>query len=107
MTEKTRTILGFLVVILGLASLLAALFAALNKVDKVPDVAALVSAVGAVIGPIVGAFFGLHIGAAGKAKSDEDRDKAMKKVEVLSGAMPPADFLKVKTENANLFSQQA
>src|SRR6266446_4276719 len=110
MVEEARIRYGFYVVAMGLLSLLIAMFVALCKVDKIPDAAALVSAVGAVIGPIVGAFFGLNIGAAGKAKADQDRDKAVqdrdqatKKVEALMGAIQPAEFAKLKSDNANLF----
>jgi hypothetical protein len=110
MAEEARVKYGLYVVALGLGSLLIAMCVALYKWNTISDVTALISAVGAVIGPIVGAFFGLNIGAAGKAKADQDRDKAVqdrdqatKKVEALMGAIQPAEFAKLKSDNANLF----
>jgi hypothetical protein len=119
MTENNRVILGFLVVLVGLGATLYVMHTALTKFDKVPDVTALISAVGAVIGPIVGAFFGVQVGAAGKAKAENDRDKAVqardtaekardtanKKVELLSGAMEKQEFQNFLRQNADLFAK--
>lgn len=110
MAEKTRVILGFVVVAMGLGALLIVMFAALNKFEKVSDVTALIASVGAVVGPIIGAFFGVQVGAAGKSKADEDRakaekdrEKADKKFELLAGSMREQDFDNFLKNNKNLF----
>jgi hypothetical protein len=104
MTELARVKYGFYIVIVGLAAVLIALFAALSKWDTASEVTRVVSAVGAIIGPIVGAFFGVHIGQAGKEKAEQDRDKALKKVEALMRAIEPAQFEKLRASTADLFS---
>ena len=104
MTELARVQYGFYIIILGLGAVLIALFAALYRWPSASDVTTVVSSVGAIIGPIVGAFFGLHIGAAGKEKAEQDRDKAIKKVEALMSAIEPAQFDKLRSSTADLFS---
>jgi hypothetical protein len=104
MTELGRVQYGFYIIILGLGAVLIALFAALYKWSSASDVTTVVSSVGAIIGPIVGAFFGLHIGAAVKEKAEQDRDKAIKKVEALMSAIEPAQFDKLRSSTADLFS---
>ena len=49
-------------------------------------------------------FSGCASELAGKEKAEQDRDKALKKVEALMTAIEPAQFEKLRASTANLFS---
>ena len=103
MDAEAHSRYGFYVVALGIGALLLTVGAGLYKGEATSDITALVSSIGTIIGTMVGAYFGVAVGAAGKAKADQEKEKAEKQVKVLSGEMDPAVFLQVKNRNANLF----
>jgi|SRR5262249_36740079 len=108
MTEA-QTKFGFIVVILGLVSVLIIYLIAVFKLPA-SDLATALGSLGGVIGSIVGAFFGLQIGANGKKQADQQRDKAeqqRKKAEdkalALAGLIPPVEFKAFRDSRSDLF----
>jgi hypothetical protein len=93
---------GFVIVILGLVCLLT-VFLANFKFTSASDVTTTVTSVGGVIGTIVGAFFGLQLGAAGKDKVEQQRNKAQERALELAGMMSRADFESLKSSRSDLF----
>jgi hypothetical protein len=91
---------GFVIVILGLVCLLTVF---LVKFTSASDVTTTVTSVGGVIGTIVGAFFGLQLGAAGKDKVEQQRNKAQERALELAGMMSRADFESLKSSRSDLF----
>lgn len=104
MNDGPHSQYGFYAVVAALFALVAVFGITLYfKGEKITDVTALLSTVGTVIGTIVGAYFGVAVGAAGKAKSDNDKDVAEKQVKLLSGKMDEAKFHEVINANRALF----
>jgi hypothetical protein len=94
---------GFVIVILGLVCLLTVFLVANFKFTSASDVTTTVTSVGGVIGTIVGAFFGLQLGAAGKDKVEQQRNKAQERALELAGMMSRADFESLKSSRSDLF----
>jgi hypothetical protein len=100
MTDRTQ---GFIVVILGLVCLLAVFLFSMFKFSSASDVTTTVASVGGVIGTIVGAFFGLQLGAAGKDKVEQQRNKAQERALELAGITPKNEFESLKSSRPELF----
>jgi hypothetical protein len=94
---------GFVIVILGLVCLLTVFLVANFKFSSASDVTTTVTSVGGVIGTIVGAFFGLQLGAAGKDKVEQQRNKAQERALELAGMVSRADFESLKSSRSDLF----
>jgi hypothetical protein len=81
--DETRTVLGFLVIIIGLAIVVIVFLAAVAKLTASADVATAVGSVTTVIGTLVGFFFGNSAGSAGKEKAEAARRIAEKKLNLI------------------------
>jgi hypothetical protein len=77
--DELRVRYGRDVVIAGLVVLLIALGVAVFNWDTAQDVSVVLAALTGTVGTIVGAFFGVSVGAAGKEKAEDARDKAEEK----------------------------
>lgn len=66
-------------------------------------VAAVVGSVSGVIGTIVGAFFGVQVGAAGKEKAEDQRDRAQEQLRELAFVTSPATYEALRAARADLF----
>jgi len=100
---------GFIIVIVGFAAVLTTFIFSIEKWGDAKDVTAAVGAVSGVVGTLAGAFFGVHVGAEGKAKSDEAAAQAQKKadiaqakVERLAALLHPDDAVKALDLQATL-----
>jgi len=100
MTDRIQS--GFVVVILGLVFVLAVFVIAIFKFSSASDVTTTVTSVGGVIGTIVGAFFGLQLGAAGKEKVEQQRNKAEQMALMLAGKAPTDKFESLLKEYPHL-----
>jgi uncharacterized membrane protein len=78
----------------GLAYLLSC-----NPGWKPNDVSTLVSAFIGIVGTLVGAFLGVQVGAAGKQKSEESRQKSEDKANRALAALPPEKAAEVLSKS--------
>jgi len=103
MNDVDRIFYGFVVVIAGLVAVsVGYLVAVFTKLPE-SDVATALASFGGVIGTIVGAFFGLHLGAAGKEKAEQRRQKAEEKALELAGMAPPDEYKAFRNSRPELF----
>lgn len=71
--DQTRTLLGFLVIVVALVIVVIAFLAGVGKLTASADVATALGSVTTVIGTLVGFFFGNSAGSAGKEKAEAAR----------------------------------
>lgn len=105
MADLVRIKLGFRIVLAGLAVILIVYGFAIYKWNDAADVATAVGSVSGVVGTIVGAFFGVHIGAAGKEKAEQQRDRAQEQVRELSAKVGPDLYEELRRTRPHLFDQ--
>ena len=103
MTDLAKLRYGFWVVVVGLVVVLVVYAVAIRTWGGAADVAEVVSSVTAVVGTIVGAFFGVQVGAAGKEKAEEQRDKAQEQVRELAGAISETTYKAIAQSRSDLF----
>jgi len=87
--DRSRTWLGFWLVVIGIVAVLAAYAVAFWQWDSATDAAAALAPITAVIGALVGAFFGLQVGTEGREKAQAAKDREAEKVQRLAAAMDP------------------
>jgi hypothetical protein len=83
-----RYLWGFLVVAVGLLTLVGIFVAALLEWEKPDDVVTGISPITGVVGSLVGAFFGIQAGAAGRERAEAARQEEATKVQQLAAVAP-------------------
>lgn len=96
--SSKRTTYGFVIVLAGLLVVTVVFVASLMKFGTVSDVTAVLGAVTGLIGTIIGAFFGIQVGAEGKTREMEARNKAEDFARELAGRVSPTDYQTIKNE---------
>ena len=73
--SQSKTLLGFVLVLIGIAVLL--------------DVGTALAAISGTIGSLVGAFFGIQLGGAGKERAEDRKDAEADKAQKLAAVGDP------------------
>lgn len=93
LNDDTKSRYGFWIILLGFAVVLVAFIFSAEKWGRdVKDVTAAMGSITGVVGTLAGAYFGVHVGAAGKERSDAARDAAQQKLERLAGNLQPEEY---------------
>ena len=80
---------GFLLVLVGLAVLVATFIASLIAFDTAADVGTAMGAITGTVGSLVGAFFGIQLGSGGKEAAEAKKDDEAHKAQALAAVGDP------------------
>jgi hypothetical protein len=103
MPDPSSARYGLIAVIVGIAAVLIICLYAMVHWQSAADVATAISPVTGIIGTIIAAFFGVQVGASGKQRAEDQRDKVQAQNGALLGMLPPEQYEKVLKEHAELF----
>jgi hypothetical protein len=87
---------GVTVVLAGLVVILLAFVLSLSEYEKAADVSTALAPVTGVVGTLVGAYFGVQVGAAGKEKAEEKRERSEAEAKAALAALPPEEAKAVR-----------
>lgn len=87
--SQSKTLLGFVLVLIGIAVLLVAFLVAVIVFDNAADVGTALAAISGTIGSLVGAFFGIQLGGAGKERAEDRKDAEADKAQKLAAVGDP------------------
>lgn len=104
MPDSSSARYGLIVVIVGIGAVMMVCIFAMTHWQSAADVATVISSVAGIIGTMVGAYFGVQLGASGKQKVEEQRDKAQAQNRELAGALLPEQYERIRREHSELFT---
>jgi hypothetical protein len=96
--DRLRLRYGFWIIIAGFALVAFITIVSTFRWAEVTSVATVVGAVASLVGTVVGAFFGVQVGAVGKEKAEDARERSEQTTRAALSMLPPEAAEQLRSE---------
>jgi hypothetical protein len=96
--DELRLRYGFWIIITGFALVALITIISTFRWTEVTSVATVVGAVASLVGTVVGAFFGVQVGAVGKERAEDARERSEEIAKAALSMLPPEAAQQLRSE---------